>query len=574
MRDRRYRLRGADFSTRSIPREPLESPLLSERKSTAVPLQAGLAAAALFAPLAAVIALGAGSASLWLDEITYFRLQSDLPLRAAEIGRPASALAPYFSNFFYCDVQRVFQAALGAVGLGASLEWRVRALSLAAYAATAVLIAVRADRRGRPWAGLAGALAFAAAPVFLYYAFEARVYALAAFLAVLLLERIENASSRDGRARLFAVGVLGVLLAWLHLWTLCLFVALFARAVFEGARRRRVTRLAAVLLAASVPALVTIVVEYGYMKMTQPPEPLYALFERQPLAGTLVQTGLSIFEGPLQVQAAFHEPLAWFFVAECLVLLGLLVVGALRETEPEGAFGARSAAAVSLGALAISVVLAVGFGYFVHGRYQVPLDAALFWAIARGLSSRRSLLLALLLVAGEAVLLPYSAAAVRAKSNDAEIAAAILKGGGRKASAVIVQHGVPSGYPAPHHTIGLDFYLNDVHPGAVRIPIFELPDLKLTQGDHGTYRYFNGGPALLARTLAVRRDEYDAFAERSEFRDVWVVEPLWDVAPSRDQVRALLEALTASARFAEAGRLYAAGYPRSLVIHLRRPADP
>ena len=472
---------------------------------------------ALFAPLAAVLALGAGSAALWLDEITYFRLQSDLALRAAEIGRSVSALAPYFSNFFYCDLQRVFQALLGATGLAMGLEWRVRALSLAAYAATVVLIALRADDRGRPWGGLAGALVFAAAPVFLYYAFEARVYALAAFLAVLLLERIESAASRDGRAPLLAVGVLGVFVAWLHLWTLCLFAALFVRAVFEAVRRRGVTRLATVLLASSVPALATIVLEYGYMKVTQPPEPLFALFERQPLGGTLVQTGISIFEGPLQVQVAFQQPLARFFVAACLVLLGLLVFGAFRETEPEGTFGARSAAAVSLGALAISVALAVGFGYFVHGRYQVPLYAGLVWAVARGVSSRRSQLLVLLLVAGEVVLLPPSAAAIRAKSNDAEIAGAILKGSGRTGTAVIVQHGVVSGYPAPHHTIGLDLYLNDLQPEGARIPILELPDLEPMQGDHGTYRYFNGGPALLARTLEIRRDRYEAFAGRQDF---------------------------------------------------------
>jgi hypothetical protein len=547
---------------------------LSERKSVAVPLRAGLAAVALSAPLAAVLALGAGSASLWLDEITYFRLQSDLALRAAEIGRSGSTLAPYFSNFFYCDLQRAFQAVLAAVGLGAGLEWRVRALSLAAYAATIALIALRADHRGRPWGALEGALVFAAAPVFLYYAFEARVYALAAFLAVLLLERVESASTRDGRAPLFVLGVLGVLGAWLHLWTLCLFAALFARAVFEGIRRRRLTRLVAVLLASSVPALATIVLEYGYMKTTQPPEPLFALFERQPLGGTLVQTGLSIFEGPLQVQVAFQQPLARVFVAGCLVLLCLLVVGALRETEEEGTFGARSAAAVALGALAVSVVLAVGFGYFVHGRYQVPLYAGLVWAVARGASSRRNQLLALLLVAGEVVLLPFSAAAIRSKSNDTEIAGAILKDSARAGTAVIVQHGVTSGYPAPHHTIGLDFYLNDVHPNAVRIPIFELPDLKPTQGDHGTYRYFNGGPALLAGMLEIRRDRYDAFAGQSGFRDVWVVQPLWDVAPSRDQVRALLEVLTARRRFVEEGRLYAPGYPRSLVIHLRRSSHP
>lgn len=548
---------------------------MSERKSLAAPLRLGLGAAAVFSPLAAVLALGAGSASLWLDEITYFRLQSDLALRAAEIGRSGSAFAPFFSNFLYCDVQRAFQAVLSTAGIGfsGSPEWPVRALSTLAYAATVVLIGWRARRGEHGWGAVAGAVAFAAAPVFLYYAFEARVYALVAFLAVLLLERIENASERGTRLSLLALAVLGVLLARLHLWTLCLFAALLARAAIELFRRRRATPLVRALLASSVPALATITLEYGLMKATQPPEPMFALFARQPLGGTLAQTGLSIFEGPLQVQFVFQEPLARVFVAGCLVLLGILLVGALREPEAEGTFGARSAAGVALGALAISVALAAGFGHFVHGRYQVPLFAALFWAIARSLSSRRSLLLALLFVAGEVVLLPSSSAAIRAKSNNAEIAAAILKGGGRDSSAVIVQHGVISGYPAPHHTIGLDFYLNDVRPAETRIPIFELPDLRPTQGDHGTYRYFNGGEELLARVLEVRPESSRAWAERERRSDVWVVHPLWDVAPSRNQFEALLGVLVGEKRYEVEGRFVAPGYPRALVIHLRRLAS-
>lgn len=555
------------------PRPPVRIALLSERNAVAAPLRFGLAAVVVFAPLAAVLALGAGAASLWLDEITYTRLQSDFALRAAEIGRPGSAMAPYFSNFFYCDVQRGFQALLAATGLvrfDASPEWLVRSLSLAAYAATVALVGLRARRREAPGSGTLGAFLFATAPVFLYYAFEARVYALVSCLAVFLLDRIERAAARFTTPATLAVVFLGVVVARLHLWTLCLFAALFARAALEFVRRRRVTPLARVLLAASVPALATILFEYGFMKATQPPEPLFALFARQPLGGTLAQTGLSIFEGPLQVQSAFQEPLTRAFVAGCLVLLGVLVAGALREPEAEGAFGARSAASVALFALAISVALAVTFGYYVHGRYQVPLFAVLFWAVARSLTNRRQLLLALLFAAGEAVLLPSTAAAIRAKSNNGEIAAVILKGSDRATSAVIVQHGVISGYPAPHHTIGLDFYLNDVHPGGAAIPVFELPDLRPTQGDHGTYRYFNGGPPLLARSLEIRPEIFRAWADREARADVWVVQPLWDVAASRNQIAAFLDVLVGERRYVVAGAFVADGYPRARVIHLRR----
>jgi hypothetical protein len=546
---------------------------LSERKTAAVSLWPSLAGLAALSPLWAVLALGAGTSALWLDEITYFRLQTDFQLRAAEIGRSGSVLAPYFSNFFYCDLQRVFQAVLGVVGLvrfETSPEWLVRSLSVVSYAASVLLIALRARRRESPWAAFTGALLFAAAPVFLYYALEARVYALVAFLAVLLLERIESGAARGTPASTVGVALLGVLVAWLHLWTLCLFAALFARAALEVFRRRRATPLVRVLLAASVPALATILIEYTYMKVTQPPEPMFALFAKQPFGATLAQTGLSIFEGPLQVQFVFRLPLAQVFVAACLVSLGLLALNALREPEENGTFGARSAAGVALLALAVSIALAVWFGHFVHGRYQVPLFAALFWAIARGLSGRRSVLLALLLVAGEAVLVPSSAAAIQAKSNDAEIASAILKEGRRAVSAVVVQHGVFSGYPAPHHTIGLDFYVNDLHPGALPIPILELPDLRSTNGEHGTYRYFNGGEALLAHCLEVRPEVFRAWAAREAWADVWIIEPLWDVAPSRAQVAALLGVLVGERHYEVERRFVAEGYPRALVIHLRR----
>jgi hypothetical protein len=547
----------------------LESGLLSERKAGAALLRIGLVAAAVFSPLAAAVALGAGRASLWLDEITYLRLQDDVPLRAAEIGRPGSALAPYFSNFFYCDIQRVFQALLAVAGITPGPEWRVRLLSFAACAATAVLLALGAGRLGRPAGGWAAGLAFAAAPVFLYYAFEGRVYELAALVVVLLLDRIAAAAAGEGRASVVAVALVGVFLARLHLWTLCLFAALLARAAIEMLRRRRVDRLTTVLVAASVPPLALISLEYAYMKATQPPEPLFALFMRQPLGGTLAQTGLSFFEGPLQVQGAFQATLARVFVAAGLSVLGVLVLFALREPEMDGEFGARSAAGVVVGALAISIALAVTFGYFVHGRYQVPLFAGLVWAVARGAASRAARLLLVLLAACELVLLPFSVAAIRSKSNDGEIADAILGGCDRSSAAVVVQHGVPSGYPAPHHTIGLDFYLNDRQPTEPRLPILELPDLRPAQGEHGTYRYFNGGPPLLERALGIRPASWRSWVKSERPADVWVVRTLWDVPASRDQITAFLSVLR-EAHYAVAGQLVAPGYPRAALIHLRR----
>lgn len=529
---------------------------------------------ALLAPLGIVAFLGAGAASLWLDEITYYRLQSDIPLRAAEIGRAGSALAPYFSNFLYCDIQRAFQSLVVAIPPtrpGQGPEWLVRTLSLLAYAATAILIVTWGRRQGsdRP-TSLLGGLLFAGTPIFLYYAFEGRVYAFVSLLVVALLAALEEASRKGGPGRLTLVALLAVACAGLHLWTVCLFLALFGLGLVEVFRSRRSTPLVRACLASSLPAIAVVGLQFAYMRATQPPDPLFRLFQKQPLVPTLVQTATSIFEGPTQVQHVYQGARPLSFVLLSALLLALLTVSTCRSRGTKDGFEPRHAAWTALGALAISVALAATVGHFVHGRYQVPLVAVLFWAVARGLSGRRDRLLALLLVAAELVLLPEAAAAIRAKSNNGEIAALVLGKSDRPSAAVIVQHGVVSGYPAPHHTIGLDFYLNDLHPGQPAVPILELPELRSTNGDHGTYRYFNGGDALLARMLEVPLDAFRAWARKDGRPDVWVVHPLWPFEPSYRQVAALLGILTRESGYEVTGRFVVPGYPRAEVVHLVR----
>ena len=542
------------------------------------PNRIGLAAAllAVLAPLALAGYLGAGSSSLWLDEITYYRLQSDFALRAAEIGRAGSAVAPYFANFFFCDVQRAFQAPIVALGLirpEKDPELLVRALSLLATAATSLLIVLwRLRREGDLPTSLLGGLLFGAAPIFLFYAFEGRVYAFVSFLMVVLLVLLERAS-RSGRAGgLLLVGALSIVVARLHLWTVCLFASLLVWGIVEALRRRRLTPAVRTVFASSLPGLGAVGLEYAYMRATQPSDPLFRLFEKQPLSRTLEQTVLSIFSGPGQVQHAFMSPQGVLFVVLCIALLAVLVVATCRGSRSAEVFGAPDAAAVAAGALALSAALAVGFGYFVHGRYQVPLVAALFFAVARGLTTRRERLLALLLVTAEVVLLPQTAAAIHAKSNNGEIARLILAKSDRASSSVIVQHGVISGYPAPHHTIGLDFYLNDLHPKAAPIPIYELPDLTPTNGVHGTYRYFNGGEPLLARTLEIPVERFRSWGARADRLDLWVVQPLWRVQRSDRQLAALLEILVGDGRYEVAERFVAPGYPASQVVHVQRRA--
>ncbi len=310
-----------------------------------------VALVAVLVPLGLVAYLGAGSASLWLDEITYYRLQSDFVLRAAEIGRSGSAVAPYFANFFFCDIQWAFQAPLVTLGLIRPLEnpeLLVRALPLAAFVATTFLIVHwRFPREGDLLTSLLGGLRFAGAPIFLFYAFEGRVYAFVSFLAVALLVLLEKAA-RSGRAwSLVLVAALSVVVARLHLWTLCLFASLLVWGLVEATRRRRVTPAVRAALASSLPGLGAVLLEYVYMKTTQPSDPLLRLFEKQPLSRTLEQTVLSIFSGPGQVQHAFMSPQGVLFVVLCIGLLGVLAVATLWAPRPAGVFGAADAVSPS-----------------------------------------------------------------------------------------------------------------------------------------------------------------------------------------------------------------------------------
>ena len=56
-----------------------------------------LTVAALLAPLVVCFWSGLSRASLWLDEITYYYYEGDMALRAAELGRPGSVIAPHLS---------------------------------------------------------------------------------------------------------------------------------------------------------------------------------------------------------------------------------------------------------------------------------------------------------------------------------------------------------------------------------------------------------------------------------------------------------------------------------------------
>ena len=120
-------------------------------------------------------------------------LRKEYPaLRSGRDGAAGIPDRPVFTNYFYCDIQRLFHALVRPLGLTLQRdpELYLRLLSLLAFVAAVVLLYVRSNRESRSWWWtVASTLAFSAAPLFLFYAFEARVYefstlAVIAYLAV------------------------------------------------------------------------------------------------------------------------------------------------------------------------------------------------------------------------------------------------------------------------------------------------------------------------------------------------------------------------------------------------------
>src|ERR1017187_7512386 len=215
-----------------------------------------LCVAAVLAPLTVCLASDVIHTSLWLDEVTYHYYEDDMALRAAELGRSGRFLAPYVGVFFNCDVQHLLHRVFRAFGLTLqrdpeaylrlpSVVWYVVAV-LAFYTFLRLRLSHRLD-------ALLGGLSFSSTPIFLHYAFEARVYSLTLMLVVLLLIAVEAAGKKPTRGSLLLVAAFGLVAAHSQLWTVCLFFALVLVAGLQAWRLGRLTPWARAALAAFLP---------------------------------------------------------------------------------------------------------------------------------------------------------------------------------------------------------------------------------------------------------------------------------------------------------------------------------
>jgi hypothetical protein len=532
-----------------------------------------------FVPFVAAVASGLVHASLWLDEVTYGYLEDDLALRASELGRAGSSVAPRLGVFFYCDLQRGFHQVVRAFGLTLHRdpELYLRLLSLMAFAAGIAALYVFTRRRtASPLDATLVAGAFGSTPILLHYAFEARVYIFSTLLVVLVGVAVDAAARRPSAGRLLLLGVLAAAAAHSQLWTLCLFFPLLLAGAVDAARARRLTAWSRAAMAAALPALAVIGVQVLYMRATDPGAPLFPVFRRTPPLVTLEQLVFSNFFGILQTQYVVGEALrtaipAWVGGATLVLLLALALAEG-HSRPPDGGPGGKRWAAVAAAAFAFCWLLAVTYGYYTHARYHVPLLGAVFVVLGAGSARTRRLLLALLLTVNVA-LLPATIRAISLKGSMKQVADRIERSGRRDVT-VVCQHVVTGGFVLPAQAIVLDFYLNVLHPGEPEIPILELPDLSRVNGRRGVYDLFAGGAPTLEQYLSSRPDLWRA-RRAALTPHLYVLRQLWNVEAGVRQNEDFARFVLASGDRSVTAKLFVPGFPRSVLVELRpRPAPP
>ena len=533
-------------------------------------------AGAVLAPFAGALASNLVHASLWLDEITYHYLESDMALRAAELGRSGSAFAPRLGIFFFCDVQRLLHALVRPLGLTLSRdpELYLRLSSIASYVVAALALYAYLRRRlPRRTDAFLGAAAFSSTPIFLHYAFEARVYEMTTMLVVLLVIALDEASRNPSAARLALVAVLGLVTAHSHLWTLCLFGALMLVAAAQVLKERRLTSWARAAGAASLPALALIGAQVLYMRATDPGASLFPPFRRQEGLFTLFQLGFSNFLGVQQTQFILRTDMKLIVVAHVAVfaLLALALLSARSRTRPEDGIRASDWTSVAVLSLFFCWVLAVGYGYYTHARYHVPLMGAFFFAVAFDPSRPKRIVYALI-IACNLGLLPATLMAIRDKGNVKEVAELIRERRNRDVS-VVCQHVVSGGFPLPLQAVGLDFYLNVLHPDEPPIRIFEKPGLVQTNGRRGVYDLFAGGFPVMGPYL---RSMPELWRSKRELigSHFFSLEQVWNIPEGNRQNQDFARVMLERGDLEVAGKYYVPGFPRTLLVEVRRRATP
>lgn len=463
-------------------------------------------------PLAYCLLRGAMNSSLWLDEILYFNHERFPETRAEEMGHPGSFWPRLVGPYAYADLQRAVHALFDALGfhLSTNPELYLRLPSLAYFAISVAALYFIALRTGGDKLWAAGvALAFGSTPAFLFYAFEARVYSLAALLVIAFLAVLWRVLEGEA-GKILAVGtILGLAIVWAHLWDVCLLLAIgigLPVIVWRDSERWRKGARVALVIGFG---LTFVLVQKLYMSsLAVPGQRGILLFDPQPLTSVFFSTVYGPFLGLVGGDPEY-------------VLGALLAIALFRGRGKHG----WCVPASTWIALALSVVLMSRYGWGVSPRHQTPLYAGIFLSLALTRAGLVSKALLANLIGLNLVLLPLTVERIQQKGNAKQIAQVIGSGKLLRQFPVVVQHSYTIGYPDPLHSFALVFYLNDLEPRRPATEILELPthrDVRALRVDRG---YFMNGPQKLEIFSESPVDEWVEFLKKLPDKAVWFVEP-------------------------------------------------
>lgn len=448
-----------------------------------------------FLPVAFLLFRGALFSPLWLDEISYHYWE-DPALRAEEVGRPAGPFTRTLSNYAFADLQAAVGRGFARAGapFENAPELILRTLPLASFLGAVFLLHSWLLRRtGSPLRATLGTLAFSGSPFFLPYAFEARGYA-SACLLVLVLVALSDREETPGPPRLLLLSAFGILLVEMHPWTVLVFGGFLAALAVARVRRVAFRGPELALIAASIPALSLFAVQFAWLRATDPGWPRFPLFHP---AGP-VTAAIDLLAVPIRTWPGMPAPrLAASYVLRVLMIaLPLLAAWRLRR-ERAGLF-----AVAGIAALAASVSAHSFYGFVVPGRHQIFLWALAVATLALG-ASRAVVPLLGLQVAAQLVLLPQAAELLARKSNGPMLAA-IHSAHSRRTTPIVFAPPLRMGFPDPILGFPLDFELNVIRPGEPPVRLLELPDLRNVAGTRViSPNYLCGGDAMLRRFLSV-----------------------------------------------------------------------
>lgn len=473
-------------------------------------------------PIAYLVLRGCVSASLWLDEILYYNFEGHPAARAVQIGRPSSLWQHLTGIFAYSDVQHVIHKLFDISGfhLGMQPELYLRLPSLACFAASVIVLYFFAERSSgdRLWA-CGVALAFGSTPLFLFYAFEARVYSAASLLIIAFLA-VLVAVLEGATGRIVAMGaVLGILVAWAFSWDACLLAAvgiLLPVIVWRHPGHWRTGAQVALLIGFGSLLIALQAVYVSSLRVLG--HHLIPQLEPQPFQRVFLTTAYGPFLGILRGHPEY-------------LLAALLAISLVRA---RGRLGWCISAASVL-SLALSVILMMKVGFGVSPRHQTALYAGLFVGLALTRSGWITKVLLANLIGLNLVLLPAVAGRIFDKGNAKQISEVIASSGPRVP--IVVQHSYGLGYADPLQSFALVFYVDRVRPAKPSTPILELPTHRDVRNVLVDRDYFTDATRRLDFFASSPVEQWVAFLKSLPGNALWLVAPINSVKGVRQERR-------------------------------------